>query len=205
MTTYIESKIKEIKEEMTLEAVKEYFNEKCYLTNKEFGEVINEFIIQPNHDILKIIVSSKKFKEHNDCLNEYDEPVIHAIIYAIQAVYESDEISDDIKMRFKTSLLNILNGENHLNWNLTDCNVDNPLHVILSISNYFTNDELLKLIDTSLAHGINPLNKNCLNQNAIDVVLETCNNNTQKELIVTKLAMASDKFLIEVQSSAYSN
>lgn len=205
MIAYIETKIKEIKEEMSLEEVKEYFNDKCFFSTKEFGEVVNEFIIQPNHDILRVILSSKKFKEHNNCINEYGEPIVQAILYAIQAVCESDEIPEIRKLNFKESLYNILIEENNLNWNLTDINIDNPLHVILSLVNVFNNDELLELIDISLKNGINPLNKNCLNQNAIDVIMEFGFNENQKQSIITKLATASDKFIIEVKSSAYNS
>lgn len=205
MIAYIETKIKEIKEEMSLEEVKEYFNDKCFFSTKEFGEIVNEFIIQPNHDILRVILSSKKFKEHNNCINEYGEPIVQAILYAIQAVCESEEISEIRKLNFKESLYNILIEEKNLNWTLTDINIDNPLHVILSLVNVFNNDELLELIDISLKNGINPLNKNCLNQNAIDVIMEFGFNENQKQSIITKLATASDKFIIEVKSSAYNS
>lgn len=205
MLAYIETRIKEIKEEMSLEEVKEFFNNKCIFSAKEFGEVVNEFIIQPNHDILRVILSSKKFKEHNTCVNEYGEPIVQAILYAIQAVCESDEIPEIRKLNFKESLYNILIEENNLNWNLTDINIDNPLHIILSLIKCFSYEELLTLIDIALKNDINPLNKNCLNQNAIDVVMEFGYDEKQKQTIVAKLATASDKFIIEVKSSAYNS
>lgn len=205
MLPYIETRVKEIKEDMSLGEVKEYFNDKCYFTTKEFGEVVNEFIIQPNHDILKIILSSKKFKEHNDCINEYGEPVVQAILFAIQAVCDSDEIPEIRKLNFKESLYNILVEEKNLNWKMTDDNIENPLHVILSLIGYFTFDEILTLIDISLSNGINPLNKNCLNQNAIDIIMDFNCDDKQKNHIITKLATASDKFIIEVKSSAYNS
>lgn len=205
MLAYIETRIKEIKEEMSLEEVKEYFNDKCVFSTKEFGEVVNEFIIQPNHDILRVILSSKKFKEHNACVNEYGEPIVQAILYAIQAVCESDDIPEIRKLNFKESLYNILIEENNLNWNLTDINIDNPLHIILSLINCFSYEELLTLIDIALKNDINPLNKNCLNQNAIDVVMEFGYDEKQKQTIIAKLATASDKFIIEVKSSAYNS
>ena len=205
MLAYIETRIKEIKEEMSLEEVKEFFNNKCIFSAKEFGEVVNEFIIQPNHDILRVILSSKKFKEHNTCVNEYGEPIVQAILYAIQAVCESDEIPEIRKLNFKESLYNILIEENNLNWNLTDINIDNPLHIILSLIKCFSYEELLTLIDIALKNDINPLNKNCLNQNAIDVVMEFGYDEKQKQTIIAKLATASDKFIIEVKSSAYNS
>ena len=64
---------------------------------------------------------------------------------------------------------------------------------------------MLTLIDIALKNDINPLNKNCLNQNAIDVVMEFGYDEKQKQAIIAKLATASDKFIIEVKSSAYNS
>ena len=91
MTAYTEKILKDITEVMTPSEIEEYFNNKCYLSKTEFGEVINSLIMSFSNDTLKTVFASKKFSEHSDCLNEYGEPIVHAILYAVKAICESDE------------------------------------------------------------------------------------------------------------------
>lgn len=204
MQQYVQNIVKDIKEKMTHDEIKEYFDNKCYFSKDDFGEVISEFMIKNNHTILKIILKSKKFTECNDCINEYGEPVIQAILYTIQAVYSSEEIANDRKRYFKESLLSILFDESiNFNWNIVDRNNENPLHVILAMQEYFSYSEIYKLVNLAINNGVNPLNKNCVDDNSFDVIFNLDYSNVERNTLIKKMASVVDNFMIEVKSEAY--
>ena len=73
MTTYTEKILKDITEVMTPSEIEEYFNNKCYLSKSEFGELINNLIVSFSNDTLKTVFSSKKFKE-------FDKYIIYLLL-----------------------------------------------------------------------------------------------------------------------------
>lgn len=202
MLPYTKNIVNDIKTKMTHSEIEDYFNNKCYFSKSEFGEVINEFIVFPNHDILKIILSSKKYKEHIDCLNEYGEPTIHAMLYAIQAVYSVKEL-EYRRESFKSSIISILLDDHfQFNWKLLDQYFDNVLHIIFSMDSIST-EEIEKLCNRAIQFGVNPLNRNISNDNAFDVLLQSKQNPTFINHMIGKLGIESDKYIIEIKENAY--
>lgn len=205
MTTYTEKILKDITEVMTPSEIEEYFNNKCYLSKSEFGELINNLIVSFSNDTLKTVFSSKKFKEFSDCTNEYGEPMVHAILYAVKAICESDEIDEIHKLHFKESMINILLDEAFpFQWRMTDYyEANNPFHIISAMTDWLTVDELNKFIDKLLSNGINPLNRNYEEKTAIEILMESSLDETEKNKIISNLAQESDKFIIEISENCY--
>lgn len=205
MTTYTEKILKDITEVMTPSEIEEYFNNKCYLSKSEFGELINNLIVSFSDDTLKTVFSSKKFKEFSDCTNEYGEPMVHAILYAVKAICESDEIDEIHKLYFKESMINILLDEAFpFQWRMTDYyEANNPFHIISAMTDWLTVDELNKFIDKLLSKGINPLNRNYEEKTAIEILMESSLDETEKNKIISNLAQESDKFIIEISENCY--
>lgn len=205
MTAYTEKILKDITEVMTPSEIEEYFNNKCYLSKSEFGEVVNNLIMSFSNDTLQTVFASKKFREYSDCLNEYGEPIVHAILYAVKAICESDEIDEMHKLHFKESMINILLDEAFpFQWIMTDYfESNNPLHIVSTMTDWLTVDELNKFIDKLLSNGINPLNKNYKEKTAIDILMESSLNEEAKNTIISNLAKESDKFIIEISENCY--
>ena len=205
MTAYTEKILKDITEVMTPSEIEEYFNNKCYLSKSEFGEAINSLIMSFSNDILKIVFASKKFNEYSDCLNEYGEPIVHAILYAVKAICESNKIDEIHKLHFKESMINILFDEAFpFQWRMTDYyEANNPLHIVSTMTDWLTIDELNKFIDKFLASGINPLNKNYKEKTAIEILMNSSLDETTKNKIISILAKESDKFIIEISENCY--
>lgn len=205
MTAYTEKILKDITEVMTPSEIEEYFNNKCYLSKTEFGEVINSLIMSFSNDTLKTVFASKKFSEHSDCLNEYGEPIVHAILYAVKAICESDEIDEIHKLHYKESMINILLDESFpFQWRMTDYHeANNPLHIVSTMTDWLTVDELNKFIDKFLSNGINPLNKNYEEKTAIEILMKSSLDETVKNKIISNLAQESDKFMIEISENCY--
>lgn len=208
MTPYLERIVKEIKdvaqESMLETCVKDYVDGKSYLTKQELGVIINEFIVYPSHKILKQILSSKCFQKNSDCLNDYGEPVLIAMLYAIQAVHFSTEITEERKTKFTQSLIEVIMDESiPYQWNLLDANNENVLHMILSIYPFVDINIINTLLDIALKHNVNPLNKNSFNQNAIDTAIEMKISDDEKKNILDKLTSKINDFLIVIPNNTY--
>lgn len=205
MTAYTEKILKDIQENLSNSEIEEYFNKKCYLSKNEFGEVLNALILSYNHDALKIALASKKFKDNVDVQNQYGEPIVHAMLYAIRDVCNSDEISEPHKVQFKASLFEILNDTSfNFNWNLTDYfEANNPLHIIALMTEWMTIDEITRFVQICLDQSINPLNKNYNHNSPIELFLASNIDAEQKNSLVKNLAQVSDKYLIEITENSY--
>lgn len=203
MTTTIELKVKELKE-MTHSEVEEYFNEKCYLSKSDFGLLLSEFIYYTNHDILKIILSSKKFKDNKDCVCEFGSPVVQAMIYAVTAVYAVDTLSDERKLSFKRSIISILSDSAFdLNWNLLDDESNNTLHSALAFTEVFTFDEIETMAKIALSKGIRPINKNGNGDSSFDFAVYGNFSEEDKKRLMNMLTEQNIDDVMEISSLAY--
>lgn len=203
MSTTIELKAKEIKE-MTHSEIEEYFNDKCYLIKSEFGLLLGEFIYCANHDILKIILSSKKFKDNKDCMCEYGGPVVQSLLYAVNGVYAVDTLSDERKLSFKRSILSILcDSAFDLDWNLLDDDSDNVLHIILGLTEVFTFDEIEMLAKIALSKNIRPMNKNGNGYSSFDFVVDGNYSDEDKKTLLNMFIEYNNDNVMEISSIAY--
>lgn len=202
---YIKDKIKDIKENMTLDEIKDYFDNRCYMSKAELGEVINDFLYFPRYEILKVILSSKKFKENTDCSIWDGEPLVQAIMYVIQVICDSEDIPLDRRIDIRNELVDILTDSTfNLRWDINDSNAENPLHVALQTMNYLTYEQVVKIINVCLEKEINPLNRNIFNQNAFDMLFDFDYPIERKEELMKLMGRECDKYVINVREEAYS-
>lgn len=206
MTPYIEGIANRVENQMTLDEVKHYFNNECRFAKSVFGPFVAHFVLTGNYDILNIILHSPIFKEHFDCVDEFGEPTLHNILYAITILNKDEsEVPEALRLEIKEGLMKILLDETiPFDWSIIDPNNDNPIHIAITHHEAFTDDELLSLINRALNENVNPLNKNDLDENAIDTALNSDNmDDTLKQKIISILAMKCDQCLIEIPNSTY--
>lgn len=203
MSTTLELKVNEIKE-MTHSEAEEYFNNRCYLAKSEFGFLVGEFIYYTNHDILKIILSSKKFKENKDCICEFGDPVVQSLLYAINGVYQVETLSDERKLAFKRSVISILcDSAFDLDWNILDSESNNALQTILGLTEVMTFDEIETLAKIALSKNIKPINKNGNGDSSFDFIAYGNYSDEDKKSLVSLLMEYHNDKVIEISSLAY--
>lgn len=203
MSQIVETKVKEFKQ-MTNSEIEEYLNTRCYLTKSEMGLLVSEFIYYSDHEILKLILSSKKFKENKDCICEFGSPVVQTMLYAIQGVYTVDSASDKLKLNFKRSITSILLDDAFdLDWGLLDDESNNPLHVLLDLTEVMSYDEIESLAKRALEKKIRPMNKNGHGDSSFDFVAYGNYSEENKKTLLELLMNYNTNPIMKITSKAY--
>ena len=190
-----------IMEDDDLGQVAEYFNNRCYLTKKDFGLLVSHFLTNSSMEtkpILDIIFNSKKFKDMNTCCDKYGEPMVNCLIYDIANNPNNNEV-----------LISIIKDENiPLNWNMRSESLDSPLHVIASTCEDLGIDLTWDLLKLAMKHNCNPLDKNDADMTAMqifryDVINTDVVNEDIRNEFIKFIEKAISKQTIKITAAAY--
>ena len=182
-----------------LEQVKDYFNQKCYLTNLDFGKLVAYFVENCPEDkvhLLDIIFHSQKFKEKNTCYDRFGEPIVHCILYAIAAKTNKDYF---IGLLFDKTV--------PWNWMMYSGSIENSLHIIASLCDTYGKTLTHSLVDLAIENGVCPIDRNDSNISPIEIfkydhVEEGLTEEERNEIIV-KLESSLEEFTITLASDIY--
>lgn len=207
MTPYVKNIVDKIAEEMAHDDILQYFGEKCYMAKTTFSEIVEYFIEDANFEILYSIFKSEHFKKNAEILDSYNEPVIHSMMYAIYAIttMQNGTFSETQRLAMKDEFIKLITDESlPFVWNITDANIDNPMHLVLTHWECYTKEEILKILALAYDHGVNPLNRNDMDCNAIDTLLsfDEMPEDFKNEILALIMPMC-DKNIIEIEKNAY--
>jgi hypothetical protein len=207
MTPYVQTIVDKIANEMDHDEILSYFGEKCYMAKTTFSEIVEYFIESTNFEVLYAIFKSEHFKKNNMILDSYNEPIVHSIMYAIYAVatVHDETLTEPQKLEIKDGFIKLLTDESlPFVWNMTDLNIDNPIHLALTHWECYQRDEILKIMELSCANGVSPLNRNDMDCNAFDTLF-SCDEfpDDLKNDIMDILVPMCDDSVIEIEATAY--
>lgn len=207
MTPYLQGIIDNISSKMSHDDIHDYFGDKCYMAKSNFSEIVEYFIENTDFDILYSIFTSTHFKKNNDLRDSYNEPIIHSIMYAIYAIVtmEKEDWTEAKKMELKEGFIKLLTDVSiPFQWNMTDYNIDNPMHLVLTHWECYTLGEILTILSLANQNGVSPLNRNDVDCNAFDVLFSYDEMPEEfKEQIMAVLSPMCDDQILEIPTITY--
>ena len=193
---------KGIMEDDDLGQVEAYFNNRCYLTIKDFGLLLSHFLTNSTSEtkpILDIIFKSKKFKDMNACCDKFGEPIVNCLIYDMATAKPSK----------KAMLRSIIMDEDiPLKWNVHSESLDSPLHVIASTCEDLGLDITWDLLALAMKNNCNPLDKNDANMTAMqifryDVINTDMISEDMRNEFIKFIEKGINKQMIKIKADAY--
>ena len=184
-----------VENKMTIDEVKELFNSyQFYIPKDDFGTLISDLIGEVDFSIIREILMSRKGKLYDDYKDGYGEPIVHILILQTTLHKKFEEM--------KEGLFNLLeDDEVPLKWGTVNNNLENTLHIICFLSNYYTKDDFIRLLNILKKHNFNPLNRDDLHRNAIEVFkLRNPFSKSDVAEIVNMLEEMTEQFTIEVNN-----
>ena len=207
MTPYVQSIVDRIENNMSHDEILDYFGDKCYMAKTTFSEIVEHFIESTNFEVLYAIFNSLHFKKNAAILDSYNEPIIHSMMYAIYAVVTNsdDTFTPEQRLEIKEGFVNLITDETlPFVWNLTDLNIDNPMHLVLTHWECYTKEEVIKILELAYENGVNPLNRNDMDCNAFDTLFSYDEFPEEwKNDIMDVLVPMCDDNIIEIEANAY--
>jgi hypothetical protein len=181
---------------LSLEVIKEMFNGyQCYMSKNEFGALVTDLIGEVDFTIIKEILKSRKGKLYDDYKDEYGEPIVNILILTVAFLKENFD-------KYKEGLFELLEDEEvELKWGQVNNNIESTLHIVCFLSNVFNKDDLIRFINILKKHNYNPLNRDDMHRNSIEVFKyrNTYSSEDEKEVVDILEEMANN-FVIEVNN-----
>ena len=184
-----------VEKKLTIDEIKELFNGyQFYMPKDDFGTLISDLIGEVDFSIIKEILISRKGKLYDDYKDAYGEPIVNIIILQTTLHKKFEEMKEGL-----FSLLE--DDEVPFKWGSVNNNLENTMHVICFLSNYYTYDDFIRLLNVLKKHNFNRLNRDELHRNAIEVFkLRSPFTKSEATEIVNFLEEMTEKFTIEVDN-----
>ena len=181
---------------LSLEVIKEMFNGyQCYMSKNDFGALVSDLVGEVDFKIIKEIINSRKGKLYDDYKDEYGEPFLHIFILTVAFLKANFE-------EYKEGLFKFLEDEEvELKWGEVNNNIENGLHIVCFLSNVYDKNDLIRFINIFKKHNYNPLNRDDMHRNAIEVFkLRNTYSSEDEQEVINMLEEMTNDFVIEVNN-----
>lgn len=186
-----------------IEDVAKMFNGTKYMAKNDVGAIIGELIgtyDMSKTDILKTVLTSKKYEDNMDCVTEEDNPIIIALLKAYFNNIRNGNVRNKTLMKSF-----IFDKTFKYKWDVTNKKGETPFDVI------FDNCDLLAFSDYPIFFNkenqmhFSPLNKTIGEKSFMEVFKETngLKNKTEIKKIMQFFKKIADEQTITILSDCY--